>query len=156
MGPDGTEDNRLMQLTALSYGARSARWKSLLGEDYYRLLTGREKLKCAAYDQIMKWTFSPPADDDDDEYGNDDEDMNEYQACSRHGKKRLFQTLKQDVDQFNDILGILHRYSKDSPTFIVLDGLCWRCRPIFQQKAGELRWHLWDRLPEFFGLDHIE
>ncbi|EPQ50718.1 hypothetical protein GLOTRDRAFT_133820 [Gloeophyllum trabeum ATCC 11539] len=132
------------------FGTRTARWKTLAGDDYYRLFIGRTKLKKDALDGLCYWASMahPDSDSDSDE---DELRPDEPGPRCRLARGKAITELHECIRRSEDVLHLLHDYTGDIHSTWMKD-LCWTCRLAVRRQAKELRGGLWNHLPEFFDL----
>ncbi|EPQ50724.1 hypothetical protein GLOTRDRAFT_66839 [Gloeophyllum trabeum ATCC 11539] len=152
-GPDGTETYPSIQRGRLFMGTRTARWKSLPGNDYYNLLAGRTRLQNAAQRHVRGWKFEHvelPGDILAEAGVSDHED----EGCSRNARRNMISDLEKAIASHPDVLRTLQTYAS-FPLHNEPKDVCPRCVFIVMEKASALRKYLWEHLPEFFNIDTI-
>ncbi|KZT18549.1 hypothetical protein NEOLEDRAFT_1246397 [Neolentinus lepideus HHB14362 ss-1] len=146
-GPHGCETNKQSQTLGLHEGLRTARWKMLTAEDYYKLLIGRTNMQSAVIKRIESWRqnfhVEEPTDDTDEE---------EMAACSGSDKHAFLMSLKKVLRESNDMLFDLQHHV-DNYGLLPQKQMCTRCYLSLTNEFIPLRKYIWDHIPEWFDLE---
>ncbi|TFK45884.1 hypothetical protein OE88DRAFT_1068578 [Heliocybe sulcata] len=141
LGPDGSEHDERIQRAYFFHGERTAKWKSLAGEDYYRLFVGRKKLREAVAKEIEAW----PKDYHENRIA--EEDL--FEDCSEAGIHEFVSRIKGSIRTNQDTLSVLLQFIEEADTTTLF---CCDCAWGFIEDINELRARVWEHLPEYFDL----